>query len=273
MWPEMVRELTAPGEGQERRLKFFQMNGRFRLEELADESHKFLYGHRFWAVVKQAMVGVQAEDRWERIEACAVASGAPREFAVAMAAIAQMTLEQCGPAFLVRAYEPQVKQEKPEEILRRRARALKPSLFERLKGASATERVIFDEHDPEGWFSIVETQEITTAAELDKRPYQEQDPRCYAGMGPIPVDCRSGSCGTCWVGVIGGNENLDPVEEFERKRMEYFGYWDGGFVDSLGDRPIVRLACQARANGSVTIVIPPWNGVFGRSRREKELRD
>ncbi len=75
------------------------------------------------------------------------------------------------------------------------------------------------------------------------------------------------------MGVIGGFENLDPVEEFERKRMEYFGYWDGGFVDSLGDRPIVRLACQARANGSVTIVIPPWNGVFGRSRREKELRD
>jgi hypothetical protein len=73
------------------------------------------------------------------------------------------------------------------------------------------------------------------------------------------------------VGIVGGNENLDPVEEFERKRMEYFGYWDSGFIDSNSQRPLIRLACQARANGSVSIVIPPWNGVFGRTRREKEL--
>jgi hypothetical protein len=30
--------------------------------------------------------------------------------------------------------------------------------------------------------------------------------------------------------------------------------------------PIVRLACQARAHGAVSIVIPPWNGIIGSLR-------
>ena len=29
-------------------------------------------------------------------------------------------------------------------------------------------------------------------------------------------------------------------------------------------KPFMRLACQAKANGNVSIVIPPWNGVFGK---------
>jgi ferredoxin len=273
IWPELVRELTAPGEDQQRRLQFFQMNGGYRLEAKTDSSHRFLYGHRYWPAIKRAMGGVKAAERWERLQECASASGAPRNFGLAMAAIAQMTLEQCGPDFLKTAYEPKLVAESPEEMSRRRARSGKPSLLARLTGAAGGDRVVFDEQKPEAWFPILATQEITTAAEADKRPYHEQDERCYEGMGPIPVDCRSGSCGTCWVGVIGGNANLDPVEEFERKRMEYFGYWDSGFVDGQGERPLVRLACQARANGSVTIVIPPWNGVFGRSRRERELGD
>jgi hypothetical protein len=39
--------------------------------------------------------------------------------------------------------------------------------------------------------------------------------------------------------------------------MKVFGY-----LDSADERPVVRLACQARAHGAVSIVIPPWNGVF-----------
>jgi uncharacterized 2Fe-2S/4Fe-4S cluster protein (DUF4445 family) len=26
----------------------------------------------------------------------------------------------------------------------------------------------------------------------------------------------------------------------------------------------LRLACQAKVKGNVTIVIPPWNGIFGK---------
>jgi hypothetical protein len=29
-------------------------------------------------------------------------------------------------------------------------------------------------------------------------------------------------------------------------------------------KPILRLACQARGYGAVSLVIPPWNGVFGK---------
>lgn len=270
MWPELIQELVAPGPEQEKRLKFFQMSGQFELTTQADTSHQYLYGHRYWAKIKQALARVTATERWARIEAVARESGAPQQFALAMAAIAVMTLEQCGEGWLASGYTPADDGLNPDDWLRRRATPLKPSWIERLSGRVTQQRVIFDEESAEGWFPVLPQQEITTAAELDKRPYHLEDQRCYEGMGPIPVDCRAGSCGTCWVGILGGNDQLDPVEEFERKRMEYFGYWDSGFVDGNDERPLLRLGCQARVNGSVSIVIPPWNGVFGRSRRERE---
>jgi len=64
------------------------------------------------------------------------------------------------------------------------------------------------------------------------------------------------SCGTCWVGVLGGAEKLSPVEKHEAVRMRVFGYAEL----QIGTQPIMRLACQARAQGAVSIVIPPWNG-------------
>ena len=41
--------------------------------------------------------------------------------------------------------------------------------------------------------------------------------------------------------------------------MKIFGYNQGEDA-----KPLMRLACQAKANGAVSIVIPPWNGVFGK---------
>jgi hypothetical protein len=41
--------------------------------------------------------------------------------------------------------------------------------------------------------------------------------------------------------------------------MKVFGY-----VDIVGTRPIIRLACQAKAEGAVSVVIPPWNGFIAR---------
>lgn len=273
MWPEMVRELTAPGDDAEKRLKFFQIQGKFRLEDVADSSHRYLYGHRYWARVKAAVDAAASGDRWQRIESIVERSGVDEQFGYAMAAIALMTLEQCGPAFLQSGYEPADDRLSVRDWMKRRATPLRPGLMDRLRGQSSTERVIHEEGDADGWFALLPGQEITTAAELDKRDHHLRDARCYEGMGAIPVDCRAGSCGTCWVGVIGGNENLEPAEDFERRRMEYFGYWDSGFVDGLDERPLIRLSCQVRAHGSVSIVIPPWNGVFGRSRREREMGD
>ena len=41
--------------------------------------------------------------------------------------------------------------------------------------------------------------------------------------------------------------------------MKVFGYKQPDEA-----RPFLRLACQARATGNVSIVIPPWNAVFGK---------
>ena len=37
-----------------------------------------------------------------------------------------------------------------------------------------------------------------------------------------------------------------------------------GYNQTDDPKPLIRLACQAKASGNVTIVIPPWNAVFGK---------
>src|SRR5207253_5356310 len=69
----------------------------------------------------------------------------------------------------------------------------------------------------------------------------------------------SASCGTCWVGVLGGAEKLADVGAREGKKIKEFGY-----IDSAEPKPLIRLACQAQAQGAVSVVIPPWNGQFGK---------
>jgi len=125
--------------------------------------------------------------------------------------------------------------------------------------------VTFDESDPDATFTAINGQEIATAAQTDKRDYKSREPRCTPSEGPIPVECRAASCGTCWVGVLGGAEKLSPVvDRDERRRMAVFGY-----TDSTEERPLIRLACQARAFGAVSIVIPPWNGLIGSCRASR----
>ena len=65
---------------------------------------------------------------------------------------------------------------------------------------------------------------------------------------------------------MGGAEKLSEVAPLERRAMREFGY-----IDTDEPKPIIRLACQAQAFGAVSIVIPPWNGVFGKFlRRQKK---
>ena len=104
-------------------------------------------------------------------------------------------------------------------------------------------------------------QEIAGASAGDRsRNWQEQDERCWEGV--VPVECLSASCGTCWVGVLGGEEKLSEVSRRERRSMKVFGY-----NQPETEKPFLRLACQAKATGNATIVIPPWNGVFGKKVR------
>ena len=225
--------------------RYYQLRGRYRLSEIADTSASFLPGHRHWPAVKAALPAEPGDDLAALIRQVARGDAAK----LAIAAVLLMTLRQAGPEFLTSGYQPP-------------APPPKPGLWQRLTNRGP--KVTMQDGNS---FPIVPGQHITTGAELDKRPYHTADERCYQGMGPIPVDCRSGSCGTCWVGVLDGREQTDPVTDFEQKRMQYFGYWDNPFHDPAAERPLIRLACQTIVRGSCQIVIPTWNGVLGAARQ------
>ncbi|HKV39545.1 MAG TPA: 2Fe-2S iron-sulfur cluster-binding protein, partial [Blastocatellia bacterium] len=116
-------------------------------------------------------------------------------------------------------------------------------------------------------FKLVNGQELTTAAADDTRHFANRDPRLLGSVGPIPVQCRAAACGTCWVGVLGGAQKLSDVDRIEGARIKDFGY-----IDTSDPKPLIRLACRAQAFGAVSIVIPPWNGVFGKFLRDKKTR-
>ena len=123
----------------------------------------------------------------------------------------------------------------------------------------------WDENADDRRFKVLDEQEVASGAAADKRPWHERDSRCTVNEGPIPVQCRSASCGTCWVGVVAGAEKLSPVEERERKLMPQLGY-----IDTDDPQPLIRLSCQARGTGAVTVVVPSWNGVFGKYLRSRK---
>ena len=252
------------------------LQGRYRLRDQIDESHYFLYGHRYWPTIKRAVIefaerfstGNAQLSLAEQIRE--VARRASRDLDVAevltigITAVAFMTVRQAGLEAVKRApgtirLSEWALRRTPEQVLKARARDDRQGLFGFLRTEDKVWTVTFNENDPEAHFKLVHTQEIAWAAASDKRPWHLRDPRCVAGEGPIPVQCRSAACGTCWVGVLGGAEKLSEVGKLERRMMPRFGY-----IDTDEPRPLIRLSCQAKAYGAVSIVIPPWNGYFGK---------
>jgi hypothetical protein len=45
-----------------------------------------------------------------------------------------------------------------------------------------------------------------------------------------------------------------------------------GYIETDDPRPLIRLSCQAQATGAVSIVIPPWNGYFGKYLKRQSGR-
>ena len=186
-----------------------------------------------------------------------------------------MTLQQVGlPAFragvprgrLRQGYGAQgrrLRTEDPEQIVTARRKNDSQGLMGMFRGLRAQFTARFDERKPDARFTVINQQHLTTASANDKRDYSSE----LRGTveGPIPAQCRTASCGTCWVGILGGNENLSPVDTHEKKRMKEFGY-----ILSDEERPVIRLACQALASGNVTLVIPPWNGFIGKRKGSRE---
>jgi ferredoxin len=268
--------------------------GRWRLADQVDASHTFLYAHRFWPQVKSAIAALEQPApqlpalAGQVADAAARTARVDRERLLGMAAVGLMTLRQAGPEAFAAApgrvmLSDRVRALSPHQVLRRRAKDDWQGLFGFARGLKKRWTITFDENAPDATFTAIHGQEIASAAQTDKREYRQQEPRCIPGEGPIPVECRSASCGTCWVGVLAGAEKLSPVAEREEGRpMRTFGY--GEWVTSSDDEAgaatggergnssgprLIRLACQAKAFGAVSVVIPPWNGVFGKIMRGK----
>jgi ferredoxin len=152
-----------------------------------------------------------------------------------------------------------------EQVLRERAVDDSQGLFGFLKTVDKKWTVTYDESENDAKYKLNHVQDLAWGAADDQsRNWREVDPRRVEG--PIPVECRSASCGTCWVGVIGGAEKLSDVAVREGKKIKEFGY-----IDTTEPRPLIRLACQAQALGAVSIVIPPWNGVFGKYLKSQHV--
>ena len=123
----------------------------------------------------------------------------------------------------------------------------------------------WDERREGARFKAILGEDLASAAAKDPADYRAMDYR--RPEGPLPVECRVGSCGYCWVGLVAGKDNLTEVSDYKRARLGYFGY---DRASAEGDRnPPIRLACQARCQGDVTLVIPPWNGELNR-RHDRE---
>ncbi len=185
---------------------------------------------------------------------------------VGITAVAFMTAQQAGLATFKSApgkigIDKKHAKKSPEQILRERAKDDSQGLLGFLRTVNKQWTVTWDENDSRARYKLREGQDLAWGAADDQtRDWRAIDPRRVEG--PIPVECRSASCGTCWVGVLGGAEKLADVGAREGKKIKEFGY-----IDTAEPRPLVRLACQAQAQGAVSIVIPPWNGQFGKYLR------
>lgn len=272
-FPLSLKSFIDAAENKEETLRGLAMQGGFELKDRIDTSHNFLYGHRYWKAVKCA-IKTEAEDKLEEPEklveiikniAMHVAEKvrADRSLTNAIAAVGLMTLCQVGAdAFfenMERTVEPTgLMAKSPDKIVAERAKDDSQGLFGFLKTIDKTYSVNYSALTHGGKFPIIADEEIVTASQKDhSQDWQSADNRCWEG--PVPIECTSASCGTCWIGVIGGQEKLTPVARRERRQMKVFGY-----NQPDDEQPFLRLACQARASGNVTIVIPPWNGVFGK---------
>jgi len=270
-FPLALLRALQQAEDPDRFARKLSLEGSYLLKDQIYSSHEFFYGHRFWPQVKAAVTELAAStsapaslDLATQIRAVAATVArlvnVEQSLVTGITAVAFMTLQQVGaPAFKSSPGAiPKSSRKSPDEILRERARDDKQGLFSFFQPDKLF-TITFDESDPTAKFKLINTQHLTTAAANDKRDHHQRDPRCVTGEGPIPIQCRSAACGTCWVGVLGGAEKLSKVAVLEWQRIKEFGY-----IDTDEPRPLIRLACQAQAYGNVSIVIPPWNGVFGK---------
>ena len=276
---KLWRALTGP-EGAEATAKRLLLKGSYFLRDQVDSSAEFLYGHRYWPAVKEAVSayaatatdGPLAEQIREAARRAAEKAKAPESLLVGITAVAFGTLQQVGaelfrqPAAAGRYGKDWSKS--ADQIVAERGKDDSQGLFGFLKSVDKQFSVTFREHVPNATFRVTNLQDVTMAAKLDQRAHHAEDARCAPGEGPIPVECRTAACGTCWVGVLSPTEKISPPNDREKNKWRYFGY--EGFTGDA-DSPI-RLACQMKAHGNVTLVIPPWGGMIGALDEKEQAK-
>ena len=273
----LFRALQQSNE-REKLVSALLLQGDYELTKQIDSSHRFLYGHRFWPEVKKAVEQYAGESQSEvRSKALAeqiasVAGQVARQvirdesLVTGITAVAFMTLRQVGLAAFKAApgaigIDAKHAKKSPEQILRDRAKNDSQGMLGFLRTVNKQWTVTYDENDNRATYKLRDSQDLAWGAAADQsRDWRAIDPRRIEG--PIPVECRSASCGTCWVGVLGGADRLADVGAREGKKIKEFGY-----IDTAEPRPVIRLACQAQTHGAVSVVIPPWNGQFGKYLR------
>ncbi len=269
---ELFRALQT-AENRDELIQKFLMQGNYELKNQIDASHKFLYGHRYWKEVKEAIekraenfsdeTADLANEIKQISKTVAEKLKVDESLIVGIAAVGLMTLLQTGLENFKNAKGEVSKPEglmknSPEKILAARAKDDSQGLFGFLKTIDKKWTVTYDETASDARFKLVHDEEIASASARDQsKNWREMDERC--GEGVVPVECRSAACGTCWIGILGGEEKLTEVSTRERRQMKIFGY-----KQPEDAKPFLRLACQARAHGAISLVIPPWNGVFGK---------
>lgn len=251
----------------------FVMRGDYELNNQIDSSHHFLYGHRFWSEVKEAILNRaetfnnETEDLINEIKQIAKTIAdklnVSDSLTVGISAVGLMTLNQVGLKSFKDSKGEIVKpsglmKKSPDQIVRERLKDDSQGILGFLKTVDKKFTVVYDETSSDGKFQIINDEELATgSARNQTKNWKAADERCWEGV--IPVECRSAACGTCWIGILDGEEKLSEVARLERKQMKIFGY-----NQPADAKPFLRLACQARAFGNVSIVIPTWNGVFGK---------
>lgn len=271
-YPLSLKQFIDAGESREELLHGIVMQGEFELAGQIATSHHFLYGHRYWAKVKCVIEKLadeykgQPDSLVELVKEVSIAVAekkkVDRSLTNAIAAVGLMTLNQVGVDAFKAASGDVEKASKamsksPDAIVAERAKDDSQGLFGFLRTIDKQFSVAYSGIHS-GKFNLMCDEEIASASQRDtSRDWKAGDSRCWEG--PVPIECTAASCGTCWVGVLGGKEKLTEVGRRERRQMKVFGY-----NQPEDERPFIRLACQARASGNVTIVIPPWNAVFGK---------
>jgi ferredoxin len=277
-YPLTLHRALARAEDPETLARQLLLQGNYHLKDQIDTSHTFLYGHRFWTETKSAVEEYAAQFQSPEIKLADAIRAATKQAAeranqdesllTGITAVAFMTTEQAGMQSFKDApgrLHIDVKHARlsPEQVLKARAKDDGQGLLGFLRTVDKEWTVTFDENRDGATFKLKHEQDIAWAAAGDKREYKKIDERRIEG--PIPVECRNASCGTCWVGVLGGVEKCAPVSARERRMMREFGY-----LDTDEERPLIRLSCITPATGAVSIVIPPWNGFFGKRLQKME---